>query len=137
VILPGGQVAARLLSDEGRLASAPVDAIDQISHWPDFAILIYPWNIYAEDRGDLVEGVSVSEQCPPTFLVHTDGDRSSSLGAVLFYAGLKRRGIPGALHVYGNGGDGYGLRPIEGSEISTWPGHATHWLRRWIHRNEG
>src|SRR6059036_1917136 len=36
----------------------------------------------------LIAGVEVPKNCPPTFLVHTDDDRSSSLGAVLFYAGL-------------------------------------------------
>ncbi len=128
----GGQVAGRLLRDQGRLSYQPVDAVDKVSHRPDFAMLIYPWNMYDAKRGDLVDGVSVADNCPPTFLVHTDDDRSSSMGAVLFYAGLKKSGIPGELHVYGNGGHGYGLRSVEGSEISTWPGHAAHWLGRWL-----
>ncbi len=126
----GGQVAARLLSDGGKSAYDRIDAIDDVSHRPDFAILVYPWRIYDPKQDDLIEGVSVSKNCPPTFLVHTGDDRSSSLGAVLFYAGLKRHGIPAELHVYGNGGHGYGLRPVEGSEISTWPGHGKHWLKR-------
>jgi acetyl esterase/lipase len=126
----GGHVATRLLTAEGRLTYEPIDAIDKVSHWPDFAILIYPWNIYDAKRGDLVKGVTVPKKCPPTFLVHTDDDRSSSLGSVLFYARLKKLGIPSELHVYGNGGHGYGLRPIKNSEISTWPGHAAHWLKR-------
>ena len=126
----GGQVAARLLSSEGRLAHTPVDAVDKVSHWPDFAILVYPWNIYDAKRGGLAAGVTVPSKCPPTFLVHTDDDRSSSLGAVHFYVGLKKLGIPSELHVYGNGGHGYGLRPVEGSEISTWPNHAANWLSR-------
>ncbi len=126
----GGQVAARLLSAEGQLTYEPIDDVDRVSHWPDFALLVYPWNLYDAQRGDLVEGVSISERCPPTFLVHTDDDQSSSLGTVLFYAGLKRLGIPSELHVYGNGGHGYGMRPVEGSEISSWPSHAAHWLAR-------
>lgn len=132
----GGQVAARMLSADGKLAYEPIDAVDQVPHWPNFAMLIYPWNIYDAKQGDLVSGVSVSENCPPTFLVHTDDDRSSSLGAVLFYAGLKQRGIPSELHVYGNGGHGYGLRPVKGSEISTWTAHAEHWLDRWLRKQD-
>lgn len=124
----GGQVAARLLCDEGKLAYPRVDETDDVSHRPDFALLVYPWNLYDEQRGALVEQVRVPADCPPTFLVHTDDDRSSSLGTVLFYAGLKRHGIPGALHVYGSGGHGYGLRPVEGTEIATWPARAAHWL---------
>ena len=68
------------------------------------------------------------------FLVHTDDDRSSSLGSVLFYAGLKRHGIPAELHVYGNGGHGYGLRPVTGSQIASWPDHAAHWGWWWPRR---
>ncbi len=124
----GGQVAARLLSDERR-AYAAIDEVDALSSRPDFALLIYPWNIYDESKHTLVDGVFVHQDFPTTFLVHTDDDRSSSLGAVLIYAGLKKLGIGSELHVYGNGGHGYGMRPVEGSQISTWPQHATHWLR--------
>ncbi len=124
----GGQVAARLLSVSGRLTYERIDSIDDIPHRPDFALLIYPWNIYDSERGELIDGTSVPKGCPPVFLVHTDDDRSSSLGSVLFYAGLKRQGIPAELHVYGNGGHGYGLRPVVGSQISSWPEHAAHWL---------
>lgn len=126
----GGQIAARLLSANGKLAYDRIDEIDDVPNRPDFAILIYPWKIYDQQHDGLIEGVGVSADCPPTFLVHTDDDRSSSLGAVLFYAGLKRRGIPAELHVYGNGGHGYGVRPVDGSEISSWTDHAAHWLSR-------
>lgn len=124
----GGQVAARLLSDKGQLAYERVDATDEVPHRPDFALLVYPWNIYDAQQDALVAGVAVAKDCPPTFLVHTHDDRSSSLGAVYFYAGLKRHNIPAELHVYGNGGHGYGLRDVAGSRISSWPDHAAHWL---------
>jgi acetyl esterase/lipase len=124
----GGQVAARLLTGGDKKTYDRIDAIDEVSHRPAFAILIYPWNMYDAQRDALVEGIEVGKDCPPTYIVHTDDDRSSSLGAVLFYAGLKKQGIPAELHVYGNGGHGYGLRPVKGSEISTWPTHAAHWL---------
>lgn len=128
----GGQVAVRLLCADGRLAYDPIDAVDQVSHRPDFAILVYPWNLYDGERDDFVDGLAVPKGCPPAYLVHTDDDRSTSLGAVLFYTQLKKMGIPSELHVYGNGGHGYGLRRIKGSEISSWPGHAAHWLNRWL-----
>lgn len=128
----GGNVAARLLSSASLRSYDLVDAVDKVSFRPDFAMLVYPWRIYDAETDGLVEGASVPASCPPTFIVHTDDDRSSSLGAVLFYTGLKRQRIPAELHVYGNGGHGYGLRPVKNSEISSWPGHAGHWLDRWI-----
>ena len=124
----GGNVAARLLAANGKLAYEKIDDVDDVPHRPDFAVLIYPWSIYDSQKNKLVDDMSVPKNCPPTFLAHTDDDRSSSLGAVMFYAGLKRHGIPAELHVYGNGGHGYGLRPVPGSEISSWTTHATHWL---------
>jgi len=128
----GGQVVARLLAADGKRAYGRIDGVDDASCRPDFALLIYPWNAYDPKLDGLAEGITVPAGCPPVFLVHTDDDRSSSLGAVLFYAGLKRRGIPAELHVYGNGGHGYGVRPVEGSEIASWTGHAGHWLGRWL-----
>lgn len=124
----GGQVSARLLSDGGKKTYDRIDAVDEVTHRPNFAILIYPWNMYDAAKDSLVEGIQVPKDCPPTYIVHTDDDRSSSLGAVHFYVGLKKHGIPSELHVYGNGGHGYGLRPVIGSQISTWPDHAAHWL---------
>lgn len=124
----GGQVAARLLCDQGQLAYHRIDAVDDTSHRPDFAMLIYPWNIYDQESNELIDGVRVSKACPPTFLVHTDDDPSSSLGSALFYAGLKRQGIPAELHIFGNGGHGYGLRHVKTSQIATWPKAAALWL---------
>jgi acetyl esterase/lipase len=124
----GGQVGARLLCDGGRLTYDRLDAVDDVSHRPDFAVLVYPWNMYDAAAGKLVDGLTVPADCPPTYIVHTHDDRSSSLGAVHFYIGLKQHDIRAELHVYGNGGHGYGLRPRDGSQISTWPDHAAHWL---------
>lgn len=124
----GGQVGARLLCDAGHLTYDRIDAVDDTSHRPDFAVLVYPWNLYDPATETLVDRLVVPSDCPPTFLVHTHDDRSSALGTVLFYAALKRHNLPAELHVFGNGGHGYGLRPVEGSRISTWPDHAAHWL---------
>jgi acetyl esterase/lipase len=125
----GGQATARLLALEEKKSYDKIDDIDMVAHRPDFAVLIYPWNMYDAKQDRLVEGIQVPPTCPPTFLVHTHDDKSSALGAVHFYAGLKKLDIPAELHVYGNGGHGYGLRPVKGSEISSWPGHAAHWLK--------
>ncbi len=124
----GGQVAARLLCAGPQKSYDAIDDIDKVPHRPDFALLIYPWNLVDKKTQEFVEGISVTKECPPCYIVHTDDDASSSLGSVLFYAGLKRLSIPSELHVYGNGGHGYGLLDIKGSQISSWTNHAAHWL---------
>ncbi|MFM8289203.1 MAG: alpha/beta hydrolase, partial [Planctomycetaceae bacterium] len=98
-------------------------------HQPNFGLLLYPWNLTADGREGLLDGLSPSAQTPPCFLVHTDDDRSSALGSALFYVALKNRGIPSELHVYGRGGHGYGLRPVAGSDVGDWPSHAATWLQ--------
>lgn len=125
----GGQVGARLLCDGGKLAYERLDDVDEVSHRPDFAVLVYPWNLYDAANDRLIDGLAVPADAPPTYLVHTHDDRSSSLGAVLLYIGLKQHNLPAELHVYGNGGHGYGLRSQKNSQISTWPDHAAHFLR--------
>jgi len=124
----GGQVAARLLSEPTKRSYDRIDNVDDTPFRPDFAVLVYPWNIYDTANDGLTAGVTVTKQSPPTFIVHTDDDRSSSVGAALYYAGLRKLQIPAELHVYGNGGHGYGLRSVAGSQISSWPDHAAHWL---------
>jgi acetyl esterase/lipase len=124
----GGMVAARLLCDGGKLSYEPLDECDDVPHRPDFAILAYPWNIYDMKRDALVDGTTAADRCPPTFLIHTDDDLSSSMGAALFYCQLKKRQIPAELHVYGQGGHGYGIREVPGSEVSSWTTHAAHWI---------
>ena len=125
----GGQVAARLLTDGGMLAYERVDDLDRVSHRPDFALLIYPWNMYDKATDELVTGIHVSKIVPPTFIVHTHDDASTSLGSVLFYVGLKKAGVDAELHVYQNGGHGYGTRPRPNSNIGTWPDRMVDWLR--------
>ena len=124
----GGQVAARILSDSVTRSYDRVDDIDDVPYRPDFAVLVYPWEIFDADRDSLVEGIKVKKNSPPTFIVHTDDDGSSSVGAALYYVGLRKLNISAELHVYGNGGHGYGLRAVRGSQISSWPDHAAHWL---------
>jgi acetyl esterase/lipase len=124
----GGQVAAIHLAS--KQASYPAtDAIDQLSFRPDFSLLIYPWRIYDEVSLGLIEPIHLTADVPPAFIVHTHDDASTALGAVYYYAGLKRLGVPAELHVYQNGGHGYGIRARPQSMIGTWTERATEWLR--------
>jgi acetyl esterase/lipase len=124
----GGQVAAcHMTATEPAYAS--VDDLDELSYAPAFSILIYPWQVYDEAKGGLKIPIKITEKTPPAFIVHTDDDASSSLGAVMVYAELKRHRVSGELHVYQNGGHGYGLRSRPNSAISTWKDRCTEWLK--------
>lgn len=124
----GGQVAAIHLTLNDASYNA-IDAVDEVSFRPDFMMLIYPWRIADEATEALMPEITPSAKMPPGFIVHTDDDKSSSLGAALIYLGMKKHGVSGELHVYQNGGHGYGIRDRPDSVIGTWTDRGTEWLR--------
>ena len=117
----GGQVASILHTADGVAVYDAEDEIDKQSCHPNFSLLIYPWRVLDDKSGELLSEIRLTEKSPPAFIVHTHDDRSSSLGSVLIYAGLKRHNVPAELHVYENGGHGYGMRSRKNSNIGTWP----------------
>lgn len=126
----GGQLAAIHIGDQFPNAYDLKDPIDTVSHTPDFALLIYPWNVFDTQTGSLKPETSPNTKAPPTFLVHTDDDRSTSLGALGIYTQLKSLGVSAELHVFHNGGHGYGMRTVPGSDVDTWTDLAGAWLFR-------
>ena len=132
----GGQVASILHTAEGKPAYDSIDDVDKLDCSPNFSMLVYPWRVLKNET-DLLDEIRPSKTSPPAFIVHTHDDRSSSVGAVMIYAGLRRAGVPAELHVYENGGHGYGTRPRPNSEIGTWPDRATPWLRLHDYASKG
>ncbi len=125
------------------------DEIDKQSARPDFAILCYP--VITMDSGIGHEGSrknlagegadqkrlnmlstekAVSRNTPPTFLVSTSDDWVDCRNSYLFAAALRENGISHALHVFEQGGHGYGLKG-EGA-LAKWPDLLETWLaERW------
>ncbi|MDA0810354.1 MAG: alpha/beta hydrolase [Planctomycetota bacterium] len=126
----GGQVASILHTADDVAAYESLDDVDKQSCRPDFSLLIYPWNVFDSKTQQLLPQIQLSAKSPPAFIVHTHDDRSSSMGSVLIYAGLKQHNVQAELHIYGNGGHGYGMRPVKDSDIGTWPARASDWLIR-------
>lgn len=110
-------------------AYQPVDAADQVSCRPDFAVLIYPAYLTVAAEGDkLAPELTVSSNTPPTFLVQTQDDPIRVECSLFYYLALKKAGVPVEMHLYPSGGHGYGLRPSSYT-VSTWPQRAEQWLR--------
>jgi acetyl esterase/lipase len=125
----GGQVGSMLITAE-KAAYENVDQVDQQSFRPDFAMLVYPWRIYDQTSDALLPQINVSKNTPPSFIVHTHDDASTSVGAALLYIAMKKQNVPAELHVYENGGHGYGTRSVPNSNIGTWKDRGTDWLAR-------
>lgn len=108
----------------------PVDDIDQMSFRPDFSLLIYP--AYFEKKGDptkIREDVKITEDAPPTFLVHAWDDPVTVFSSLHIATELRKVDVPTELHVYATGGHGYGMRDT-GENVNSWPQRAADWLGR-------
>ena len=125
----GGHLAIASATRFGSRTYPAIDAVDQVSCRPDFAILAYPGYLKARDREELAPGLSIPSGMPPVFLVHGGEDLlSGPEQSVLMYLALKRAGVPAELHVYAGTAHDFGVRPGN-RPYSTWTGLCAEWLR--------
>ena len=126
----GGHLAAALSADYEQRTYEPFDEADKASCRPDFTVLIYPAYLTLKDDGDkLAPEIKVTAQTPPAFVVMA-ADDSVRVENALFYAlALKNAHVPCELHVYPDGGHGYGLRPSTHA-VTTWPARAAEWMEK-------
>ncbi len=122
----GGHLSASAATNFDKRHYEPIDAHDRVNCRPDFVVLIYP--AYLLDGMTLSAEIRVSKQTPPTFLVHAGDDGISAENSARFYLALKQAGVAGELHIYSNGGHGFGLRPSKFA-CSNWPRRCEAWLR--------
>ena len=114
---------------------------------PDFAILGYP--VISMDSAICHKGsrdnllgkkaaaaklnlfssdMQVTAQTPPTFLVHASDDKSVPVeNSIRFYQALIKNKVNAELHIYQNGGHGFGLHNATTSDA--WFERATAWMR--------
>jgi acetyl esterase/lipase len=109
-----------------------IDAADQRSCRPDFAIAIYPGHLSMKAGSlDLNPDIAshITAQTPPTFLLQNEDDNVDSIwDALAYYAALKKAGIPVELHSYAEGGHAFGLRRTE-YPATAWTQLVEVWLR--------
>jgi acetyl esterase/lipase len=124
----GGHLAAALSTHFDKRLYPPIDAADQLSCRPDFAFIIYPGYIALEEHNmEPNPDIQPTAQTPPTFLVQAEDDPFHVENAVTYFMELKKAGVPAELHIYAQGGHGYGLRPTA-LPVTTWPKSAEVWL---------
>lgn len=130
----------------GHLASCLATMIQPDTR-PAFAILVYPvismdtpykhagstaMLLGPQPAPGMVDSLStqnrVSEQTPPTMLIHSTDDKVVPIeNSLLFYDALRAHHIPATLHVYDHGDHGYGLG-VKDPVLNTWPGLCIAWL---------
>jgi acetyl esterase/lipase len=124
----GGHLAAAASNIYDERTYPHVDAADEASCRPDFAVLIYPAYLTVKEQGDKISPeLNVTSKTPPSFIVMAEDDPVRVENALFYTLALKNAKVPAELHVYPTGGHGYGLRP-NGHAVTTWPQRAAEWL---------
>jgi acetyl esterase/lipase len=134
----GGHLVAAVSTHFAKRSYAPVDAADNLSCRPDFAIALYPGHLWAhedEDRAtrdqtalSLRPDITVRADSPPTFLLQAEDDPVDPVEESLaYYVALQKAGVPTEMHLYAQGGHAFGLRPSK-LPIAQWPRLVETWL---------
>ena len=122
----GGHLAAKASTGFEKRAYPPLDAADQQSCRPDFAMLVYP--AYLEKDGKIADELNLKANIPPTLIVHSEDDQKFVPGSKLYHAALDAAGISNEFKLYPTGGHGYALHCER--EARAWPEAALEWVRK-------
>lgn len=122
----GGHLAAMLSTSFEQDSYKPTDDVDALSTRPDFTVLIYP--AYMFQGTSLKKELRVTKKTPPALMIHADNDPHSALSSTTYYNALKQAGVPAAMHIFPDGGHGFGMRKSKHT-ASAWPRLATQWFR--------
>ncbi|MCF0073527.1 alpha/beta hydrolase [Dyadobacter sp. CY261] len=139
----GGHLAATLSTHHNMGEKASPDGK------PNFSVLIYPVisfqpvishggsrdNLLGPEKSEeLIKYYSnelqVSDQTPPAFLVHAMDDTGVPVeNSIQYYLALKAKKIPAEMHLYPQGGHGYGMRTEGKGSLANWPAAMEGWLK--------
>ena len=106
----GGNLAVMTATSFHQRTYEKVDASDDLSCRPDFAMPIYPAYLLDEKNTEkLAPHIQITKDCPPFFFAHTGDDHILAEGSIQIFLELEKLGVNGnELHVYPFGGHGYG-----------------------------
>lgn len=140
----GGHLAASLSTKYDEMV---YPLIDSVSAKPDFSLLIYPVLSMKEGithkgsknkllgkkaSDEMINSFStedlVDAQTPPTFLVHAMDDQGvPAENSIHYFFALQKHQVISEIHLYQNGGHGFGLGKEGTSQF--WTKQCEHWLR--------
>jgi len=124
----GAHLAAALSTHYDKRLYDPIDAADQLTCRPDFAVIVYPGYLALADKNFAPNAdINPTAQTPPTFIVQAEDDPVHVENAVVYFLALKNAHVPAELHIYAQGGHGYGLRRTA-LPVTTWPQAVEVWL---------
>ena len=143
----GGHLAATLGTHFNDKVYKPIDKVDALSARPNFMALGYPVITFTqttkhsgsqkallgekptkEQLNYFSNELQVTEDTPPTFLVHATDDASVPVeNTLLFFQALKDKGVSATLHIYPKGGHGFSLAR-NGVHLRGWTERMFEWV---------
>ncbi len=125
----GAHLAAALSTHFDQRLYDPVDAADQLSCRPDFAVIVYPGYLALPHQNFAPNpDIHATDKTPPSFIVQAEDDGVHVENAMVYFLALKNAKVSAEMHIYAQGGDGYGLRRTA-LPVTTWPRSVERWLR--------
>jgi acetyl esterase/lipase len=143
----GGHVAASLATRQNDSVCAAIDGVDKLDAKPNFAALMYPVVTMSEGAhtGSLANLLGpnpsqemmtayscekhVTRDTPPAFicLAADDDVVPPAANGIAMAEALRAAKVPSELHVFQEGGHGFGIRLAKGKPASAWPDLLLHW----------
>jgi len=126
----GGHLVAAVSTHFEQRVYPVVDAADEESCRPDFAVALYPGHLLIDyEKLELNPNIRVTRNTPPTFLAQAENDDVDNVNnSLVYYAALKKAGVSVEMHLFPEGGHSFGLRPTK-DPITEWPQLVEKWLR--------
>ena len=125
----GAHLSAALSTHFEKRLYDRVDAGDDQSCRPDFAVIVYPGYLALSEQNMAANPeIHVTSQTPPSFIVQAEDDPVHVENSTVYFLLLKNAKVPAELHLYAQGGHGYGLRPTE-LPVTRWPKLVEEWFR--------
>lgn len=144
----GGHLASTAATHFDKGKADGENPVEKMSCRPDFAVLIYPVITFNEQWGHMgsrenlmgknhdlkliryySNELQVTSETPPTFLILADDDKGVlPRNSIEFYSALKEKGVPAELHIFREGGHGFGMNKT-GKPHDQWPELLTDWMK--------
>ena len=124
----GGHLALATATSFEKRTYSPLDAIDEVSCRPDFAVLCYSGYLKAKDKDEISPGIRLPAETPPILLAHSSDDQiSTPEHSVIMYLALQRAKVRSELHIYATGDHDFGVRQND-KLPSSWTQLCLNWL---------
>jgi acetyl esterase/lipase len=124
----GAHLVAALSTHFDQRLYDQLDSADRLSCRPDFVVIIYPGYLaFAEQNFAPNPDIHVTSQTPPSFILQAEDDPVHVENSTVYFLALKNAKVPAEMHIYSEGGHGYGLRRTD-LPITAWPTLVEAWL---------